>query len=93
MIVGFRDAGARALFDGQIPNGFPPQLVKLARRKLEMLNAARQLTDLRSPPGNELHALSGDRKGQYAIRINRQYRVCFIWREDGAHNVEIVDYH
>lgn len=93
MIVHFRDERARALFDGRVPRNFPPQLVKIARRKLEMLHAARAVMDLKSPPGNELHALTGDRKGQFAIRINRQYRICFEWREDGVHNVEIVDYH
>jgi toxin HigB-1 len=93
MIKSFRDARARQLFDGEVPRGFPPLLAKVARRKVEMLDAAKVLSDLRSPPGNELHALSADRIGQYAIRINRQYRLCFVWRDDGAHNVEIVDYH
>lgn len=64
-----------------------------ARRKLEILNAAVRLDDLRSPPGNRLEALSGDREGQYSIRINQQWRLCFIWRNGDAHNVEIVDYH
>jgi proteic killer suppression protein len=93
MIVHFRDERARALFDGGVPRSFPPHLVNFARRKLEMLHAARSIMDLKSPPGNELHALTGDRKGQFAIRINRQYRICFEWREDRVHHVEIVDYH
>jgi toxin HigB-1 len=93
MIVSFRDARAKLLFEGGVPRGFPPSLAKVARRKVEMLDAAKVLSDLRSPPGNELHALSADRIGQYAIRINRQFRLCFVWRDDGAHNVEIVDYH
>ena len=70
----------------------PPELRKAAQRKLLMLDAARQLDDLKSLPGNRLHALQGDRSGQHAIRINNQYRVCFRW-EDGAHDVEITDYH
>jgi proteic killer suppression protein len=68
-------------------------IVRIARRKLEAVNAAGALDDLASPPGNKLHALLGDRAGQHAIRINDQYRVCFIWKDDGAHDVEIVDYH
>ncbi len=65
----------------------------VARRKLKMLDAARQLYDLRSPPGNRLEALKGDRAGQYSIRINDQFRVCFRWTEAGVEDVEIVDYH
>ena len=65
----------------------------VARRKLEMLNAAQKLEDLRVPPGNRLEALSGDRRGQQSIRINDQWRVCFVWRDGGADGVEIVDYH
>ena len=65
----------------------------VARRKLEMLEAAQRLDDLRVPPGNRLEALSGDRKGQHSIRINDQWRICFTWREGGADMVEIVDYH
>ena len=66
---------------------------KAARRKIEMVNAAKTLEDLYAVPGNRLEPLKGDRKGQYSIRINDQFRVCFVWREDGAHDVEIVDYH
>lgn len=65
----------------------------VARRKLLMLAAATRLLDLRVPPGNRLEALSGNRQGQHSIRINDQWRVCFVWKEDGAHDVEIVDYH
>jgi proteic killer suppression protein len=64
-----------------------------ALRKLDMLNAATRLTDLRMPPSNRLEALSGDRKGQYSIRINDQWRICFGWTEEGPEDVEIVDYH
>jgi len=65
----------------------------VARRKLLQLHAATALADLRIPPGNRLELLGGSRKGQYSIRINNQWRICFIWKEDGAHTVEIVDYH
>jgi proteic killer suppression protein len=64
-----------------------------ARRKLEMLNAAKSLAELRIPPGNRLAALKGDRQGQYRIRINDRWRICFVWRGGDAHDVEIVDYH
>jgi proteic killer suppression protein len=65
----------------------------VAERKLDLIHAAAVLNDLRVPPGNRLEALAGDRKGQHSIRMNDQYRVCFVWREDGAHEVEISDYH
>lgn len=66
---------------------------RVARRKLRMLNNAQSLMDLRVPPGNRLEALKGDRSGQYSIRINDQWRICFVWQEGDAHEVEIVDYH
>jgi proteic killer suppression protein len=93
VIHSFRSPLTEAIFDNHVPKGFPADLARVARRKLEALNAATTLGDLRSPPGNRLHALGGDRSGQHAIRINDQFRVCFVWREDGAHDVEIVDYH
>lgn len=68
-------------------------IAKVALRKLDQLMLATSLQDLRVPPANRLEALKGDRKGQYSIRINDQYRVCFRWEQDGAHDVEIVDYH
>lgn len=92
MIRDFKDRNAEAVFRGEIPKGFPAP-AKVARRKLEMLNAANKLEDLRSPPSNRLEALKGDRRGQHSIRINDQYRVCFVWSEAGAVEVEIVDYH
>ena len=67
-------------------------IVRQAMRKLEILHAAERIEDLRIPPGNRLEALSGDRKGQYSIRINQQFRICFVWK-DGAEQVEITDYH
>ena len=66
---------------------------RVARRKLLQLHAATVLESLRIPPGNHLEALKGDRKGQHSLRINEQWRVCFVWKSDGAHQVEIVDYH
>jgi proteic killer suppression protein len=69
------------------------RIEKAALRKLDMLNAATVLGDLRSPPGNHLEALKGDRKGQHSIRINEQFRICFVWTASGPANVEIVDYH
>jgi toxin HigB-1 len=93
VIKTFRDETTEAVFDGEAPKGFPADLVKVARRKLRYLNAAGDLGDLRSPPGNRLEALAGDRKGQYSIRINDQFRVCFVWTALGPAQVEIVDYH
>jgi proteic killer suppression protein len=72
---------------------FPADLIKVGRRKLRYLNAADDLGDLRSPPGNRLEALAGGRKGQHSIRINDQFRVCFVWTSEGPAEVEIVDYH
>jgi toxin HigB-1 len=93
VITGFRDKASEAVFNGESPKGFPADLVKVARRKLRYLNAAGGLGDLRSPPGNRLEALAGNRKGQYSIRINDQFRVCFVWTPEGPAKVEIVDYH
>jgi proteic killer suppression protein len=89
----FRDRTTEAVFDGESPKGFPADLVRVARRKLRYLHAAANLGDLRSPPGNRLEALGGDRSGQHSIRINDQFRVCFVWTAEGPAEVEIVDYH
>ena len=93
VIRSFRDKTTEAVFDGESPKGFPADLVRVARRKLRYLNAAGDLGDLRSPPGNRLEILAGDRKGQYSIRINDQFRVCFVWTAEGSADVDIVDYH
>ena len=71
---------------------FPPDIVRRARKKLLQVDVAASLEDLRVPPGNRLHRLSGDREGQWSVGINDQWRICFTW-QDGAHDVEIVDYH
>jgi proteic killer suppression protein len=93
MIKGFKDRVTEAVSQGESPKGFPANLVKVARRKLGYLDAAVDLNDLRAPPGNRLEALSGDRAGQHSIRVNDQYRVCFVWTEQGPKDVGIVDYH
>ncbi|NEW88352.1 type II toxin-antitoxin system RelE/ParE family toxin [Rhodopseudomonas sp. WA056] len=93
MILSFKDGLTEAAFEGQARNGFPADLLKVARRKLQMIDAARTLDDLRLPPGNRLEALTADRKGQHAIRVNDQFRICFVWTEQGARDVEFTDYH
>ena len=91
MIKGFGCGDTEALFEAQPVRRFA-QFERAARRMREILNAASSLQDLRVPPGNRLEALKGDRKGQYGIRINGQWRICFKWN-DGAENVEIINYH
>ena len=81
------------VFTGQVPKGFPSDILAVARRKLRMLDSAIRLDDLRVPPSNHLEALKGDRIGQHSIRINDQWRLCFVWQDGAAHGVEIVDYH
>jgi proteic killer suppression protein len=94
MIRSFKGRFAEALFEGTCPKGFPANVARAARRKLEMVEAAAALRDLAVPPGNRLEALKKDRKGQHSIRINDQWRVCFRWTNNGeAADVEIVDYH
>ena len=92
MIKSFRCKDTQTLFETGKTKRF--SVIKaVAERKLILLQAAAELDDLRSPPGNRLKALNGDREGQYSIRINRQWRVCFRWTDDGPEDVEIVDYH
>jgi proteic killer suppression protein len=93
MIKGFRDSLTEAAFNGEIRKGFPADLIKVARRKLRYLHAARVLDDLRAPPGNRLEALKGDRAGQHSIRVNDQFRSCFTWTDEGPADVEFTDYH
>jgi proteic killer suppression protein len=78
---------------GKAPKGFPADLLRRAVVKLTLIDNATSLTDLMRPPGNRLEALKGDRAGQYSIRINDQWRICFVWSDNGADQVEIVDYH
>jgi len=93
MILSFRSKETEAVWRGEASRRFPPEIQQTARRKLRMLNNARSLIDLRAPPANRLETLKGDRKGQHAIRINDQWRICFVWTDTGSANVEIVDYH
>ena len=93
MIKSFKNELARAAFEGEAIKGFPADLLKVARRKLQYLNAAVSLQDLRSPPGNRLEALKGNREGQHSIRVNDQFRICFVWTKDGPKDVEFTDYH
>jgi proteic killer suppression protein len=92
MIQSFKDEDTAQLFQAR-KNRRWQNIKAVALRKLDMVNAASILKDLRIPPGNQLEALSDDRQGQHSIRINDQYRICFVWKDDGAHEVEIVDYH
>jgi proteic killer suppression protein len=93
MIRSFKDSNTQEVFNGTCPKGFPADIVKVARRKLRMVDAAVKLSDLKIPPNNKLHPLQGDREGQHAIWINDKYRVCFVWSDDGPTDVEITDYH
>lgn len=93
MIKSFRDSATEKLWNEERERSFPPGIRKAGLRKLQMLNAAVVLDDLTVPPGNRLERLRGDRRHQYSIRINDQYRICFEWREGNAYAVEITDYH
>jgi len=93
VIKSFKDKEAQRLFQRETSRKIPADLQRTALRKLRMLNQARSLEDLKIPPGNCLEALQGDRQGQYSLRINNRWRLCFIWEEDNALEVEIVDYH
>lgn len=94
MIKTFADRSTKEFWDTGKNQRMPPaNLRKAAKKKLAMLNAAAKLEDLRIPPGNRLEELRHDRKGQHSIAINDQYRVCFVWRDSDAYDVEITDYH
>ena len=93
MLQSFACADTERLFHRERPRRFPQRIHRVALRKLRMLHRAETLQDLRVPPGNRLESLKGDRKGQYSIRVNDQYRICFVWRSGDAFEVEIVDYH
>jgi proteic killer suppression protein len=89
----FADSEAEKIFKGIVSRRLPLTIQKMARRRLVYLDDADALRDLAAPPGNRLEALHGDREGQYSIRINNQYRICFRWLRGKARDVEIVDYH
>lgn len=97
MIIAFRDQATEDIFNGvnsrAARNACPRGLWRIASRKLDMLDVVSRLDELRVPPGNRLEALTGDRRGQYSIRINDQYRICFRWTDAGPDDVEITDYH
>jgi len=97
MIVRWANQGTEDVFNGKnsrkAGRSCPAGIQSIARRKLGYLDSASTLTDLKRPPGNRLEPLQGDREGQHSIRINDQYRVCFVWTEAGPTDVEIVDYH
>jgi len=92
MIQSFKDADTQQLYEGR-SNKRWAAIKTVGLRRLDQIQASINLHDLRVPPGNRLEALKGNRAGQHSIRINEQYRICFIWKEDGAHEVEITDYH
>jgi toxin HigB-1 len=97
VIQSFAGSGTEDIFNGKNSRAarttLPNSLWRVANRKLDQLDSAAALNDLRVPPGNRLEVLSGDRSGQHSIRINQQYRICFIWGDSGPEQVEIVDYH
>jgi toxin HigB-1 len=93
MIIRFNDAETRCIFEGQRSMVFPYEIQRAARRKLIYLDEADTLQDLVAPPGNRLERVKGDRAGQYSIRINDQWRICFHWNGKNALDVEITDYH
>jgi len=97
MIVSFRDQAAEDIFNGfnskVARKACPRTLWRIAARKLDQLDSVLSLEELKIPPGNRLEGLSGDRKGEHSIRINEQYRICFVWGENGPYDVEITDYH
>ena len=93
MIQSFRNDLTKSIWDRKKIKGFPSDIFKTARRKLGFLEDAVDLVDLRIPPGNRLESLKGDRKGQYSIRINNQWCICFRWKDGNTFDVEITDYH
>ena len=93
MIKSFNSKETEKIWNGNFSKRYPENIQDLARKKLRMLNNSYELSDLMIPPSNRLEKLKGDREGQYSIRINKQWRICFNWNEDDAFNVEITDYH
>jgi toxin HigB-1 len=93
VIVSFRDTDTATIWSGRRSRRLPGDIQAVALRKLRLLNNAKRLDDLHVPPGNRLEALRGNRAGQHSVRINDQWRICFTWKDNHAHQVEIVDYH
>ena len=93
MIRSFRDKRTETIYQGRRARGLAVEIQQRARRKLKMIDAATVIDDLRIPPSNRLEKLKGDRRGQHSIRINDQWRICFVWNDNSAIDVEIVDYH
>ena len=93
MILSFTDPETERIWNGKRSRKLPPEIQKRALDKLAMLQAADTLDDLKLPPSNRFHALTGDRAGQHSISINMQWRICFVWKNGNAHDVEITDYH
>jgi len=93
VIISFRCEETQKIFEGVRSRKLPSDIQQVSRRKLRMINSAESLNDLRIPPANRLEALKGGRSGQHNIRINDQWRICFVWQGGNATNVEIVDYH
>jgi len=93
VIKSFGNAAAEAAWARRFVKGVPNDIMKVANRKLTQIHNARSLNDLRAPPGNRLEALVGHRRGQHSIRINDQWRICFVWRDGDAYDVEVTDYH
>ncbi len=93
VIRSFADKLTAAIFDGRGVKGVGPDVARQAQRKLRLIDGATTVNDLRSPPGNRLEALAGNRSGQHSIRVNDQWRICFVWKNGHAFDVEFVDYH
>lgn len=93
MIRSFKGKLTQSVADGSLRKGFPVDLIRRTQQLLTLLDVATSVEDLQSPPGNRLEKLSGDREGQYSVRINRQWRICFRWTDGGPEDVEIIDYH
>lgn len=93
MIRSFANSDTQKVWNGERSRKLPPDIVQRAYARLRMLDAAGSLEDLLNPPSNRLHALQGNRAGQHSISINMQWRICFVWKDDDAHDVEIADYH
>ena len=93
MISSFADRESERIWNGLVSRKLPREMQRRALDRLKMLNRAKTLDDLRNPPGNRLHALKDDRAGQHSIAVNKQWRICFVWKDGSAYDVEITDYH